>query len=120
MGHILPKLCNLTQPALSLGKRWAKFGRLRSRRLWKTDVPSGHFVVYVGDRRLRHVVPVSYLRHPIFRELLDMAADEFGFDQQAGLCIPCDELLFHSRTSLLEQSGRRTSWGFSKMVRLLL
>ncbi|CAN6463623.1 unnamed protein product [Victoria cruziana] len=118
MGHILPKLGRLTHPALSFGKRWARFRRVRSGSFRKTDVPDGHFVVYVGDRRLRHVVPVAYLSHPIFRELLDMAAEEFGFDQRAGLCIPCDELLFHSRTSLLEQSAPRTPWGFWRMMRM--
>ncbi|KAI8028309.1 Auxin-responsive protein SAUR15 [Camellia lanceoleosa] len=42
--------------------------------------PKGHFVVYVGDGddgqevMRRFVVPTSYLKDPIFKQLLDKAA----------------------------------------------
>ncbi|CAL5015910.1 unnamed protein product [Urochloa decumbens] len=56
------------------------------------DVPRGHTVVYVGEELRRHVVRVSSLDHPLFRELLDLARDEYGFAAaDARLCIPCDE-----------------------------
>ncbi|XP_057964117.1 auxin-induced protein 15A-like [Malania oleifera] len=57
-----------------------------------TDVPKGHFVVYVGEIcKKRFVVPISYLKHPSFYNLLSQAEEEFGFDHpMGGLTIPCN------------------------------
>ncbi|KAL3639080.1 Auxin-responsive protein saur50 [Castilleja foliolosa] len=63
------------------------------------DVPKGHFVVYVGDNRSRYIVPISILNLPQFQSLLQRAEEEFGFDHDMGLTIPCDEGLFQSLTS---------------------
>lgn len=58
--------------------------------------PKGHFVVYVGKGVLkRFVIPLSYLKNPVFQELLEKSADEFGFDNYSkGIVIPCDESTF--------------------------
>ncbi|XP_038900564.1 auxin-responsive protein SAUR24-like [Benincasa hispida] len=55
------------------------------------DVPKGHVAVYVGEmQRKRFVVPISYLNHPSFQQLLSHAEEEFGFHHpQGGLTIPC-------------------------------
>ncbi|KAM0893316.1 hypothetical protein ACQ4PT_025190 [Festuca glaucescens] len=59
------------------------------------DVPRGHTVVYVGAELRRHVVRVSSLGHPLFRELLDdRARGEHAFAADARLCLPCDEDIF--------------------------
>ncbi|MCL7038886.1 hypothetical protein MKW94_025709 [Papaver nudicaule] len=65
------------------------------------DVPKGHCAVYVGDvEKKRFVVPVSYLNHPIFQDLLSRAEEEFGFDHpMGGLSIPCKEAAFIELTS---------------------
>lgn len=69
------------------------------------DVPKGHFAVYVGEAHKRFVVPISYLNQPLFRELLDWAEEEFGFEHPMGcLIIPCSEGYFKSLTSLLSSS----------------
>ncbi|MBA0850128.1 hypothetical protein Goshw_025651 [Gossypium schwendimanii] len=65
------------------------------------DVPKGHFVVYVGENRSRHIVPISFLTRPEFQSLLHQAEEEFGFDHDMGLTIPCEEVLFQSLTSML-------------------
>nr|AMQ09585.1 small auxin up regulated protein [Boehmeria nivea] len=65
------------------------------------DVPKGHFAVYVGQKRTRHIVPISFLTHPDFQTLLRRAEEEFGFDHDMGLTIPCDEVVFLSLTSML-------------------
>ncbi|WOK95337.1 auxin-induced protein 15A-like [Canna indica] len=65
------------------------------------DVPKGHFVVYVGERRSRFIVPISYLDRPEFQRLLRQAEEEFGFKHHMGLTIPCDEVAFRSLTSAL-------------------
>ncbi|PON93865.1 Small auxin-up RNA [Trema orientale] len=65
------------------------------------DVPKGHFVVYVGENRSRYIVPISYLTRPEFQTLLQQAEEEFGFDHDMGLTIPCQEEVFLSLTSTL-------------------
>nr|GMD08636.1 auxin-induced protein 10A5-like [Ipomoea batatas] len=56
---------------------------VRSRSTTTTaDVPRGHLAVYVGespDERHRFVVPISYLNHPLFHDLLSLAEEEYGF-----------------------------------------
>ncbi|XP_057788572.1 auxin-responsive protein SAUR50-like [Salvia miltiorrhiza] len=65
------------------------------------DVPKGHFAVYVGENRSRYIVPISFLAHPDFQRLLSRAEEEFGFDHEMGLTIPCEEVVFRSLTSML-------------------
>lgn len=71
--------------------------------LASSDVPKGHFAVYVGERqRKRYVVPISFLDQPLFLELLNMAEEEFGFSHPAGgLTIPCGEDTFIAVTNHL-------------------
>ncbi|KAF8370057.1 hypothetical protein HHK36_031912 [Tetracentron sinense] len=66
-------------------------------------VPKGHFAVYVGEnQKQRYVVPMSYLNHPQFQDLLTRAEEEFGFDHSmGGLTIPCKEATFINLTSLV-------------------
>eukprot|EP00257_Ricinus_communis_P021793 XP_015581352.1 auxin-induced protein 15A-like [Ricinus communis] len=60
------------------------------------DVPKGHFAVYVGEtQKKRFTVPISYLKHPSFQNLLSQAENEFGFYHPTGsLMIPCSEEVF--------------------------
>ncbi|PHT83134.1 hypothetical protein T459_11577 [Capsicum annuum] len=64
------------------------------------DVPKGHFVVYVGENRSRFIIPISWLTHPEFQSLLQRAEEEFGFNHDMGLTIPCDEEDFCSLMSI--------------------
>uniref|UniRef100_A0A2N9IRE7 Uncharacterized protein n=1 Tax=Fagus sylvatica TaxID=28930 RepID=A0A2N9IRE7_FAGSY len=70
------------------------------------DVPKGHFAVYVGEtHKKRFVIPISYLNHPLFQDLLNRAEEEFGFDHPMGaLTIPCSEEYFITLTSSLNGS----------------
>ncbi|KAF6144076.1 hypothetical protein GIB67_007537 [Kingdonia uniflora] len=65
------------------------------------DVPKGHFAVYVGEKRSRYIVPISFLTHPEFQSLLRRAEEEFGFNLDMGLTIPCEEVVFRSLTSMI-------------------
>uniref|UniRef100_A0A0A9HAG9 Auxin-responsive protein SAUR36 n=1 Tax=Arundo donax TaxID=35708 RepID=A0A0A9HAG9_ARUDO len=50
----------------------------------------GHGVVYTTDRR-RFEVPLVYLGTTVFRELLRMSQEEFGFTSDDGrITLPCD------------------------------
>ncbi|CAI9104673.1 OLC1v1003396C1 [Oldenlandia corymbosa var. corymbosa] len=77
----------------------------------KTDVSRGHLAVYVGDddtlqscnnkNNHRFVVPISYLKHPLFQDLLRRAEEEHGFAHpMGGLTIPC------SKTAFLDMSSQ--------------
>ncbi|ESQ34814.1 hypothetical protein EUTSA_v10009412mg [Eutrema salsugineum] len=69
------------------------------------DVPKGHFVVYVGESRVRYVLPISFLTRAEFQLLLQQAEEEFGFDHDMGLTIPCEEVAFKSLvTSMLRST----------------
>lgn len=63
--------------------------------------PKGHFVVYVGSRMTRFVVPTSYLKNPVFQQLLEKAADEYGYDSHNRIVLPCDESTFQRLTTFL-------------------
>jgi SAUR family protein len=65
-------------------------------RIFRSNVPKGHFVVYVGEsKKKRLVLPLPYLNHPSFQELLSLAEQEFGYDHpMGGLTIPCTEQVF--------------------------
>ncbi|WMV13186.1 hypothetical protein MTR67_006571 [Solanum verrucosum] len=68
-----------------------------------SDVPKGHFAVYVGEtEKKRYVIPIAYLNHTSFQELLQKAEEEFGFQHPMGaLTIPCNEDAFFHVTSRL-------------------
>ncbi|KAK7312264.1 hypothetical protein VNO77_36015 [Canavalia gladiata] len=69
----------------------------------QSNVPKGHVAVYVGElQKKRFVVPISYLNHPLFLDLLNRAEEEFGFNHpMGGLTIPCKEDAFINLTSQL-------------------
>ncbi|KAK9109004.1 hypothetical protein Sjap_017064 [Stephania japonica] len=58
-------------------------------------IPKGHLAVYVGEtQKKRFVVPITYLSHPSFQDLLSRAEEEFGFDHpMGGLTIPCNSAM---------------------------
>uniref|UniRef100_A0A5B7BM92 Uncharacterized protein n=1 Tax=Davidia involucrata TaxID=16924 RepID=A0A5B7BM92_DAVIN len=58
------------------------------------DVPPGHLAVTVGEAGRRFVIRANYLNHPVFRQLLDQAYEEYGHNKNGPLAIPCDEFLF--------------------------
>uniref|UniRef100_A0A0D9WAR6 Uncharacterized protein n=1 Tax=Leersia perrieri TaxID=77586 RepID=A0A0D9WAR6_9ORYZ len=59
-------------------------------------VPAGHVAVCVGGASRRFVVRAAHLNHPVFRELLRQAEEEYGFPSGASgpVALPCDEVLF--------------------------
>ncbi|CAN6463616.1 unnamed protein product [Victoria cruziana] len=89
-------------PQMVLAKKVIQRTRSSSQSSMGVDTPKGHFAVYVGENRRRFVVPTSYLKNPIFQELLEKAEEEFGYNSSVGLTIPCDEEAF---VALMEQLG---------------
>ncbi|EYU35308.1 hypothetical protein ABFS82_06G132600 [Erythranthe guttata] len=70
------------------------------------EVPKWHLAVYVGEgEKKRFVIPLSYLNHPLFQDLLFQAEEEFGFHHpMGGITIPCSEDLFIDLTSRLSKT----------------
>ncbi|OIV93703.1 hypothetical protein TanjilG_16554 [Lupinus angustifolius] len=68
------------------------------------EVSKGYLAVYVGDKKRRFVIPISYLNQPSFQDLLSQAEQEFGYDHpMGGLTIPCSEDIFRNTTSCLNR-----------------
>ncbi|CAN8304640.1 unnamed protein product [Cochlearia groenlandica] len=65
---------------------------------WK----KGHFAVYTREGR-RFVLPLDYLKHPIFQVLLEMAEEEFGSTILGPLQVPCDGVLMDHILMLLRK-----------------
>ncbi|KAK4773482.1 hypothetical protein SAY87_028504 [Trapa incisa] len=58
------------------------------------SIPKGHLAVYVGPEMRRFVIPASCLAETEFRVLMDTVGEEFGFEHEGGLHIPCEEADF--------------------------
>ncbi|KAK8625116.1 hypothetical protein V6N13_089994 [Hibiscus sabdariffa] len=95
MGFLLPRIV-IAKPSL---KRTLSSSET-------TVVPKGHFAVYVGEaEKKRFIIPISFLKHPSFQNLLSEAEEEFGFNHPMGaLTIPCSEEAFIHLTCNLQCS----------------
>ncbi|KAG5564940.1 hypothetical protein RHGRI_000968 [Rhododendron griersonianum] len=69
--------------------------------------PSGRLAVYAGPERRRFVIPTRYLNLPVFLSLLDRAEEEFGFQTNGGLVLPCEAEFFAGVVELLERDEQR-------------
>ncbi|KAI3861484.1 hypothetical protein MKW98_000436 [Papaver atlanticum] len=97
---------NRFRSMVSQSKKILKLQSFITRPASLTDVPKGYCAVYVGDiEKKRFVVPVCYLNHRTFQDLLSRAEEEFGFDHpMGGLTIPCKEATFIEFKSQLNAS----------------
>ncbi|XP_072966780.1 auxin-induced protein 15A-like [Typha angustifolia] len=77
------------------------------------DVPKGYLAVCVGEEMQRFVIPTEYLGHQAFAILLREAEEEFGFQQQGVLRLPCDVSVFESLLSTVENKDS-FSYSFSE------
>ncbi|XP_057968477.1 protein SMALL AUXIN UP-REGULATED RNA 51-like [Malania oleifera] len=58
------------------------------------SVPKGFLAVCVGKELKRFIIPTEYLGHQAFGILLREAEEEFGFQQEGVLKIPCEVCVF--------------------------
>ncbi|KAE8724685.1 Auxin-induced protein 6B [Hibiscus syriacus] len=80
-----------------------------------SDVPSGHVAVVVGVSMRRFIVRATYLNHPMFRNLLVQTEEEYGFNNDGPLTIPCDESFFEEILRVVSgPDSSSTSGRFSK------
>ncbi|KAB2025303.1 hypothetical protein ERO13_D06G121000v2 [Gossypium hirsutum] len=65
-------------------------------------VPKGFLAVCVGKELKRYIIPMEYLGHEAFGILLRKTEEEFGFQQEGVLKIPCDVSMFDNILNLLQ------------------
>ncbi|XP_038874823.1 auxin-responsive protein SAUR50 [Benincasa hispida] len=67
--------------------------------------PEGCFTVYVGAERQRFVIRTECANHPLFRSLLEEAEEEYGYNCQAPLSLPCDVESFYNVLMEMDDDG---------------
>ncbi|KAF7820552.1 indole-3-acetic acid-induced protein ARG7-like [Senna tora] len=99
---------------LSLGRR-----SLPDRSNPSPPTPPGFFAVYVGLERKRFVIPARFLKLPIFQFLLEKAEEEFGYQSNGGLVLPCDVSFFAQLVYCLHRDEHRyRKYSFDDFVKL--
>ncbi|XP_045805752.1 auxin-responsive protein SAUR50-like [Trifolium pratense] len=78
------------------------------------DVKEGHFAVIAEDRKedqepKRFVLPLSCLTNPTFVRLLEQAEEEYGFDHEGALTIPCKPSELHKMLQQWQQEEYNSS-----------
>ena len=68
------------------------YGRLSHDDTWHDRARKGKVPVLVGEgeEMERLLIPTTLIKHPYIAALLEMSANEFGYQQQGALKIPCD------------------------------
>ncbi|KAJ4958468.1 hypothetical protein NE237_025579 [Protea cynaroides] len=66
-------------------------------------IPKGFLAVCVGKELKRYIIPTEYLGHRAFGILLREAEEEFGFQNEGVLRIPCEVSLFEKILKVVEQ-----------------
>jgi hypothetical protein len=69
----------------------------------REKVPRGHVPMVAGCGE-RVMVPVKLLTHPCIAELLDMAAQQYGYGQPGVLRVPCDAARLRAVVDIALQS----------------
>ncbi|KAJ7546597.1 hypothetical protein O6H91_08G045900 [Diphasiastrum complanatum] len=64
------------------------------------DVPDGFLQVYVGRDQRRYVISDRYLKHPVFRSLMQKSG--VSLDEKDGIKFPCEVVLFDHLLWMLE------------------
>ncbi|XAR71591.1 hypothetical protein NMG60_11017942 [Bertholletia excelsa] len=68
-------------------------------------IPKGYMAVTVGqgEEQQKFFIPVMYINHPLFMELLKEAEEEYGFDQKGPINIPCHVEEFRHVRGLIDR-----------------
>lgn len=68
------------------------------------DIPKGCLAVMVGqgEEQQKFVIPVIYINHPLFMQLLKEAEEEYGFDHKGPIIIPCQVEEFRTVQGMID------------------
>ncbi|KAI4346512.1 hypothetical protein L6164_007402 [Bauhinia variegata] len=82
--------------------------------------PPGFLAVYVGMERQRFVIPARFLNLRIFKGLLKKAEEEFGFQCNGGLVLPCEVGFFKVLLKHLNKDeGRFGKFSLEEFVKIV-
>ncbi|WVZ25509.1 hypothetical protein V8G54_004053 [Vigna mungo] len=105
------KKCNKIREVVRLQqilKKWKKAATSSSASNSADMVPKGFLAVCVGTELQRFIIPTHYLRHQAFEILLQEAQDEFGFQQEGVLKIPCHVSVFQKILKTVEDNNNNS------------
>ncbi|ONK64937.1 uncharacterized protein A4U43_C07F31650 [Asparagus officinalis] len=88
-----------------LGDSPSQYKLLSSETEQQKAVSEGHVPVCIGEEMERFEVRAELLGHPIFEKLLQRSAQEYGYEQQGVLRIPCSISLFERVLDYLMEFG---------------
>ncbi|KAK9690669.1 hypothetical protein RND81_09G145400 [Saponaria officinalis] len=93
-----------TRKLITMAKKWQRIAVASRKRIsWSRPVTDkGHFVVYTADGR-RFMIPLTYLKSDIFRELFRMAEEEYGIAASGPITLPCDSTLIEYLISMIQK-----------------
>ncbi|KAL5562428.1 hypothetical protein UlMin_032175 [Ulmus minor] len=90
----------------ALSKRRITFSRSNNKNnngdSHRSTYKKGHFVIYTADKN-RFEVPLAYLRHNIFLELLKMSEEVFGLSCNAPITLPFDAVFMEHIIKLVQR-----------------
>ncbi|KAG9158034.1 hypothetical protein Leryth_000207 [Lithospermum erythrorhizon] len=82
-------------------------------------IPKGYVAILVGQgekQRQRFIIPVMYMNHPLFMQLLKEAEEEYGFEHSGPINIPCHVEEFRNVQCLIDKEisyhHQNISWCF--------
>ncbi|GAA0157386.1 hypothetical protein Leryth_004671 [Lithospermum erythrorhizon] len=81
-------------------------------------IPKGCVAILVGQKgeeQQRFIVPVMYMNHPLFMQLLKEAEEEYGFEHSGPINIPCHVEEFRYVQGLIDKElshHHHNSWCF--------
>nr|AFK48522.1 unknown [Lotus japonicus] len=72
------------------------------------EIPKGWLAIKVGQgqEQQRITVPLIYLNHPLFVQLLKEAEEEFGFAQKGTIVLPCHVAEFKHIQHLIDSERK--------------
>lgn len=70
------------------------------------NIPKGCLAILVGqegEEQQKFVIPVIYINHPLFVQLLKEAEEEYGFDQKGPITLPCHVEEFRTVQGMIDK-----------------
>ncbi|KAK9690677.1 hypothetical protein RND81_09G146100 [Saponaria officinalis] len=97
-----------TKELIKMAKKWQRIAVASRKRIsWPRPVTDkGHFVVYTDDGR-RFMIPLTYLKNDIFRELLRMDEAEYGIAASGPITLACDSSLIEYAISMIQKHAAK-------------